>query len=107
MGGLGVHVLTLSRMIGELARRRRIRRLVREDRCGKRVAALGWLPRRLVSAGKRSGIMTSASASPGAPERDIATGFQHVDQTGDPEYYMGALQRARGIEQIRQLKGRT
>jgi len=42
-----------------------------------------------------------------SPERDVATGFVHVDQTGDPGHYVCFLERASGVEQIRQFKRRS
>ncbi len=41
------------------------------------------------------------------PERDIATGFRDVDQTGDPGYYVRFLEGVSGVERIRQIKRRS
>jgi ubiquinone/menaquinone biosynthesis C-methylase UbiE len=41
------------------------------------------------------------------PERDAATGFRDVDQTGDPGFYMRFLQSVSGLERMRQLKRRS
>jgi predicted ester cyclase len=45
---------------------------------------------------RRIGALTKAR------ERDIASGFRDVDWTGDPGYYMRFLERASGVEQLRQ-----
>src|SRR5262245_12847280 len=41
------------------------------------------------------------------PERDAATGFRDVDQTGDPGYYVRFLQSVSGLERMRQIKRRS
>ena len=41
------------------------------------------------------------------PERDAATGFRDVDRTGDPGFYVRFLERATGVERMRQIKRRS
>ncbi len=51
--------------------------------------------------------MTATTPTTSAPERDSATGFLHVDRTGDPGFYVRFLEGASSLEQVGRLKHRT
>jgi ubiquinone/menaquinone biosynthesis C-methylase UbiE len=49
-------------------------------------------------------MSNTADVTRNEPERDVATGFRNVDRTGDAGYYVRFLERATGVERIRELK---